>query len=43
LNLPALRALTIPLRLVWNRRQAAVRPILPRLGESLAAALATDG
>jgi DNA-binding transcriptional LysR family regulator len=40
LSLPVLRDLATPLRLVWTRRQAAIRPFLGSLGRNVAAALA---
>jgi len=40
LSVPALRELATPLRLVWSRRQAGIRPFLGSLGRSLASALA---
>jgi DNA-binding transcriptional LysR family regulator len=39
LDLPVLRALKVPLRLVWSKRQAAVRPFLNEVARQLAAAL----
>lgn len=41
-SLPALRTLNAPLRLVWSRRQAAIRPFLAGLAKDLASALAAD-
>ena len=38
-ELPALKSLATPLRLVWTRRQAAIRPFLGSLAKELAAAL----
>lgn len=39
LELPVLASLNVPLRLVWSRRQAAVRPFLSSLAKALAASL----
>ncbi len=42
LSLPALQQLETPLRLVWSRRQAAIRPFMTGLARTLASALAGE-
>lgn len=39
LHLPVLRTLKASLRLVWSKRQAAVRPFLDAMGQQLATVL----
>jgi DNA-binding transcriptional LysR family regulator len=39
LDLPGLQSLTVPLHLVWSKRQAVVRPFLGALAKTLAEAL----
>lgn len=42
LELPVLASLNVPLRLVWSRRQTAVRPFLGALAKPLAASLTNE-